>query len=77
MSQILIACSASLFVIVGAAALSHRVFWPIIERPVYALQRLGIARRGKLMGSVGLLFLGVAFGVVPNWLKDIVSSLSG
>ena len=28
------------------------------------------------MGTVGLVLLGLALGVVPTWLKDVVSRLS-
>jgi hypothetical protein len=76
LSNVLTACSASLWVVLGVIALLHRVFWPLLERPVYALQQVGIARRSKLLGSFGLVLLGAGVGVVPSWLKDIVGWMS-
>src|SRR5262249_32272176 len=36
------------FIALTVALLLHRVIWPMLDRPIYSLQRLGIARRSKL-----------------------------
>lgn len=52
-----IACSV--FFVVMLAVLAHRLMWPIVERHIYALQRLGLIRRKWLLLSVATaLWLG-------------------
>jgi hypothetical protein len=51
---------AALFGLLALLVLAHRLFWPMINRPLYALQSLGIARRQKLVTSAGISLLGVA-----------------
>lgn len=41
------------------AFLVHALFWGVMKRPLYALQRLGGERRKKLLIAVGVLSLGV------------------
>jgi hypothetical protein len=54
---------ALIFVFLALLMLCHRLFWPIINRPLYSLQAIGIARRRKLLYTVGIaLFFG---GVTP------------
>jgi polyferredoxin len=64
---------AILFIVLAFIMLLHRVFWPFLARPIYALQRLGIARRNKLMITLGLALLGFAIGGIPAWLKDVIA----
>lgn len=64
------------FAMLALVALIHRLFWPLLGRPIYSLQGLGIARRGKLLGTIGLILIGIAIGVVPAWLNGIVERLS-
>jgi hypothetical protein len=61
MTNFVFLCSTALFMLLAAAMLAHRVTWPLLARPTYALQRLGIAKRKKLCGSLsgGLLFLSI------------------
>lgn len=42
------------------AFLAHAVFWGVIQRPVYALQRIGGERRKKLLTGIGVLLLAAA-----------------
>lgn len=71
----LTALTALLFVVLALVMLIHRLFWPALERPIYTLQRVGIARRSKLLGTIGIILMGLALGVQPSWLKDIVGGL--
>ena len=50
-----IACSV--FFVVMLAVLAHRLMWPILERPIYALYRYGIIRNKKLLWGVGVALL--------------------
>jgi hypothetical protein len=61
MTNFVFVCSTALFMLLAAVMLAHRVTWPLLVRPTYALQRLGIAKRKKLCGSLsgGLLFLSI------------------
>lgn len=50
-----IACS--IFFIVMLAVLAHRLMWPVLERPIYALHRYGVIRNKKLLWCVGSALL--------------------
>jgi hypothetical protein len=75
MSNLFIGIIALAFVALALVMLAHRVFWPALSRPIYSLQRLGIARRGKLFGTVGSLLIVTAVGGV-TWLEKVVEKLS-
>ena len=53
----------------------HRLLWPMVERPAYSLQRLGIARRGKLLGTCRIALIGAATKL-PSWLGSLIGHLS-
>ncbi len=74
LSNAITALLACVFVLLAIAALVHRLFWSLLERPIYALQRFGIARRSKLMGNLGVAFCGLGLGVAPSWLKVVAPS---
>jgi hypothetical protein len=69
------ALTALFFVVLALIMLVHRLFWPVLERPIYALQRVGIARRSKLLGIIGIILMGLSLGIQPTWLKDIMNGL--
>ena len=54
---------ALFFVVLAIAALAHLAVWPILERPVYSLQRFGVARQPKLLAAVSVTCLLFAW---PN-----------
>ena len=54
--------------------LAHRMLWPFISRPIYSLQSLGIAKRSKLLGSVGALLIIASLGGAI-WLEKVVEKL--
>lgn len=67
---------AVVFVFVGIAMLSHRIFWPVVARPLYVFQDLGIARRRKLLAALGITLLGYAGIGQGSWLRQIATLLS-
>ena len=74
-SNLPIALSACAFIFLSVTLLLHRVFWPVLDRPLYALQHLGIARRSKLFGALGLILAGVGIGILPSAIKELVEKL--
>ena len=68
---------ALLFVIVALVMLLHKVLWPLLEKPLYALQRTGIVGRRKLLVTIGFMFLSSASGLSFEHLKKILEQLSG
>jgi len=57
------AITALIIVLLMLAALLHRILWPILARPVYAVYRRGVIKQSKLLGTVGILSLSFAW---PN-----------
>ncbi len=76
MTNLMIAVCVSAFIVFALVMVVHRVLWPVVARPTYALQRVGIARRSKLLGTMGIILLGFAMGVVPDWLKQLVDKFN-
>jgi hypothetical protein len=72
-SNLIIAMLTSACVLLALAMLIHRLFWPFVDRSVYSLQRVGIARRTKLLGSLGISLIGTGAGAFPAWLKTILN----
>jgi hypothetical protein len=74
-SNLLDGLVVSVFIVIGAVMLTHRVVWPLLERPVYALGRLGIARRRKFLGASAVLLLSFASGKPLEWLSKLMATL--
>lgn len=59
--------------------LAHRAFWPVLDRPIYTLQRIGITQRNKFLVRLGGVLMG--FGIlgfqwienIPSWFKELTS----
>jgi hypothetical protein len=66
-----------LFVLAALLLLAHRLVWPLLENPVYTLQRIGVIGRRKLLVSVGFMMLAFATGVTFERLQKLFDSLSG
>ncbi len=70
--------AALIFIILAVIMLVHRVFYPVLARPIYFLQRAGLIRRKNLAFTIGIALLGFASGIeVPSLLKDILNDLAG
>jgi hypothetical protein len=65
--------SGLLFVVLAFTMLVHRLFWPVVDRPLYKLQALGIAKRPKVFAALGLALIGVTWKA--EWLKAIIDKL--
>jgi hypothetical protein len=65
---------ASVFILCGLIMLLHRFVWPLVERPIYALGNLGIARRRKVLATLGVLLISVAFGNPVEWLAKLIEA---
>jgi hypothetical protein len=59
------------FILLAALMMLHRLFWPVLERPVYALQKLEGAKRSKLFGLIGFVLLLFASGKI-EWFEKLV-----
>jgi hypothetical protein len=66
------AVAASALILLVMVALVHRLLWPLVDRAFYALADLGIARRGKIFGALGLSLLGYAGWGLPALVERIV-----
>jgi len=70
-SNALTALLSLLSIMLCLVLLLHRAAWPLISRLVYALDRYGVIRQKKLLGSLSAMSLIVA---VPAW-SGIVTSI--
>jgi hypothetical protein len=69
----IVACT---FFIVLFVLLVHRLIWPTIQRPVYALASWGIVRRRKLFFVAGLGLIGVG-GLPESAVEHLRKFLQG
>ena len=60
--NLLFLLSALVFLMFSLAMLVHRFFWPLLEKPIYILQRHGIAKRHKLKLATGIALLTLSWG---------------
>jgi hypothetical protein len=64
--------------LVAIAMLLHRVVWPLLERPVYALYRYRVfSEHKKLVFSSGVALLGFAVPSVSDALEKLIRALHG
>ncbi len=62
-SNLVTGAIALLFVVLALAAIAHLALWPVLERPIYSLQRFGVARQPKLLAAASVTCLLFAW---PN-----------
>lgn len=67
--------TAIIFVSLSLLMVLHRLFWPFLDRPIYSLQKLGIAKRSKLLGSMGAMLIMAALGGV-TWLDKVIEKFN-
>jgi hypothetical protein len=65
------------FVSLALVTILHLLFWPAINRSLYALAGLGIARRRKLMGILGVSLLALSTGMSLELLKSVLELFGG
>lgn len=58
-----VSCALSI-VIVMLIAFLHRLFWPIVSRPMYAMARREVVRKPKLLLAIAIVLLSWA---LPGW----------
>jgi hypothetical protein len=73
--NIIFAITAAISVLIAMAMLLHKIFWPVINRPIYALQKFGIAKRNKLFIACGLILIVASCGKY-EWLERVLSIVS-
>jgi hypothetical protein len=56
---------ALLFVVLAVVAIAHLAVWPLLERPLYSLQRFGVARNPKLLAAASVTSLLLAWPRSP------------
>jgi hypothetical protein len=54
---------ALVFVALAIVMLLHRLIWPALTRPLYALQRVGLIRFRKLLFTSGALLIAYGLGI--------------
>lgn len=54
-----------LFVVLALVALTHSLVWPLLNRPLYSLQRFGVARNPKLLAAASVTCLLFAWPHSP------------
>jgi len=67
---------ASAFLLLALLLLLHRLLWPLLNRPLYAIATHTGARNGVFL-AVALVLLSLAYGKVPEWLQEILKSFVG
>jgi hypothetical protein len=66
------------WLLIAALMLLHRLFWPLIERPVYALSRHRVfSEQKKLVFFSGVALLGLAIPSVGRALENVVKAVHG
>jgi len=53
------------FILLALAALAHLLVWPLLERPLYSLQRFGLVRNPKLLAALSVTCLLFAWPHSP------------
>jgi hypothetical protein len=63
---------ASVFFVLALTLIAHRLFWPALNRPLYALQDRGV--RKKLFSLAAVTLLGYAGLGFPVWASKILGA---
>lgn len=67
--------------LLGLALLIHRFIWPLVERPLYALQRYGVIGNKKLLWGLGvaltLIPTHTTFGVLRLLIEKLAGAVGG
>jgi hypothetical protein len=63
---------AAIFILLALLMIIHRMAWPALARPVFALADMGIVQHRKLTACLGLALLGVSAGKLPEVVKQLL-----
>jgi hypothetical protein len=75
-SNILDVLVASVFIVISASMLIHRITWPILERPVYAFHRYNIfSQHKKIVFFSGVSLISIAFPTVGHKLAEMAAAV--
>jgi hypothetical protein len=76
-SNLTVLLPALVFVLLAFIMLVHRLFWPALHRPIYALQRFSVFQHRKVCGILGCTILATSLrGLGANHvLLDILNGL--
>ncbi len=78
LSNVLDALVSLTWFLIAIMMLLHRLFWPLIERPVYALSRHRVfSEQKKLVFFSGVALLGIAIPWVGHALENVVKAVHG
>jgi len=58
------------------AMLIHRLIWPALQRPLYAIQSLPLLKRKAVMWTFGTGLLAYSYAGVPRWIAEILSKVT-
>jgi len=67
--------AASAALILTVLLLVHRLIWPVLQRPLYAIQRFDVIRRKRWLWGLGVGLIAVAVPGLPTWLKGLLDKL--
>lgn len=74
-TNLLDACIAAIFLFLCLLMLVHWLVWPFAQRPIYALQKLGVIRRSGLLATVGIGLIAAATGRMPALIDKVVEAI--
>lgn len=66
---------------VAGLLLAHRVVWPFIQRPLYAIQRIELVdrkewkKRKRSLWALGVFLVAIAIPGLPSWVKDLLERI--
>jgi len=63
------------FLFLAITLLLHRTLWPILKRPLYALQRFHLLQQRKLMFFAGVTLIGVASPGIAAFFSAVARRL--
>lgn len=66
-------CPVFIFVM-AMLLLCHRLLWPMVERPLDKLNRIGITKHPKIIATIGTLLILIALGKL-FWLETVLKYL--
>lgn len=55
--------------------LGHRAFWPLVDRPLYALARHGVLARPKLTTGIAVVLCSLALAPLDTWWTVVATRL--